>query len=70
MGPIHMTPEQAIEAGSILSASTAIGIHFGTFALADDGEADPVERLRAALQGRNDAEQFWLLQEGEGRLIP
>jgi L-ascorbate metabolism protein UlaG (beta-lactamase superfamily) len=70
MGPIHMTPEQAVEARAIFEASTAIAIHFGTFALADDGETDPPERLRRALQGGKDAEQFWLLEEGEGRLIP
>jgi L-ascorbate metabolism protein UlaG (beta-lactamase superfamily) len=70
MGPVHMTPEQAVEARSILSASIAIGIHYGTFALADDGETAPVERLQAALKGRDDADQFWLLNEGEGRPIP
>jgi L-ascorbate metabolism protein UlaG (beta-lactamase superfamily) len=70
MGPIHMTPEQAVEARTILGASVAIGIHFGTFALADDGETEPVARLGAALQGRQDAEQFWVLEEGKGRLVP
>jgi L-ascorbate metabolism protein UlaG (beta-lactamase superfamily) len=69
MGPIHMTPEQAVEARSILDASTAIAIHFGTFALADDGETDPPERLRGVLRGRKDSEQFLLLEEGKGRLI-
>ena len=70
MGPIHMTPEQALEARSILSAEVAMGIHFGTFALADDGETDPANRLRQALDGRADAQQFWIVQEGEGRLVP
>jgi L-ascorbate metabolism protein UlaG (beta-lactamase superfamily) len=69
MGSIHMTPEQAVEARSILDASTAIAIHFGTFALADDGETDPPERLRGVLRGRKDSEQFLLLEEGKGRLI-
>jgi L-ascorbate metabolism protein UlaG (beta-lactamase superfamily) len=70
MGPVHMTPEQAVEASSILDAATAVAIHFGTFALADDGETDPTDRLARALDGRKDARQFWVLQEGEGRLIP
>jgi L-ascorbate metabolism protein UlaG (beta-lactamase superfamily) len=70
MGPIHMTPEQAVEARSILLASIAIGIHYGTFALADDGETAPLERLQGALKGRSDAGQFRVLNEGEGRLIP
>lgn len=70
MGPIHMTPEQAVEARAMLAASTAIGIHFGTFSLADDGERDPIERLQQALAGRSGADRFWLLAEGEGRTIP
>jgi L-ascorbate metabolism protein UlaG (beta-lactamase superfamily) len=70
MGPIHMTPEQAVEAQEILGASTAMGIHFGTFALADDGETAPVERLQQALAIREDRAPFWTLSEGEGRLVP
>ncbi len=70
MGPIHMTPEQAVEARRILDAATAVGIHYGTFALADDGLADPQQRLLGALHASSDAAQFWLLPEGEGRMIP
>jgi L-ascorbate metabolism protein UlaG (beta-lactamase superfamily) len=70
MGPVHMTPEQAVEACRILDAATAVAIHYGTFALADDGYADPMNRLRSALEGAPDAEQFWLLPEGEGRMVP
>ena len=70
MGPVHMTPEQAVDAWTALRAGTAMAIHFGTFALADDGEADPVRRLREALQGHSDADRFWVLAEGEGRLVP
>jgi L-ascorbate metabolism protein UlaG (beta-lactamase superfamily) len=70
MGPVHMTPEQAVEARDILGASVALGIHFGTFALADDGETAPVERLHRALEGRENQNPFWFLNEGEGRLVP
>ncbi|HEY2466685.1 MAG TPA: MBL fold metallo-hydrolase [Terracidiphilus sp.] len=70
MGPIHMTPEQAVQARAILGASVAVPIHFGTFSLADDGETDPVERLEKALHGRRDSAHFWVLKEGEGRVIP
>lgn len=69
MGPVHMTPEQAVDARETLQAAVAVGIHFGTFALADDGETAPVERLRKALEGRYDAEAFWVLAEGEGRTV-
>lgn len=70
MGPVHMTPEQAVEARRILNAATAVGIHYGTFALADDSHAEPAQRLHQALEGATDAAQFWLLPEGEGRLVP
>jgi L-ascorbate metabolism protein UlaG (beta-lactamase superfamily) len=70
MGPVHMTPEQAVEARVLAGAEAAVGIHFGTFSLADDGEADPPNRLRRALAGREDADRFWTLAEGEGREIP
>lgn len=70
MGPVHMTPEQAVEARALTGAAVAVGIHFGTFSLADEGEADPLARLRRALAGREDADQFWTLTEGEGREIP
>jgi L-ascorbate metabolism protein UlaG (beta-lactamase superfamily) len=65
-----MTPEQAVKGRDLLDASTTIGIHFGTFALADDGETAPVERLRRALAGREDSTRFWTLSEGEGRMVP
>jgi L-ascorbate metabolism protein UlaG (beta-lactamase superfamily) len=70
MGPVHMTPEQAVEARVMARADLAVGIHFGTFSLADDGAADPPARLREALAGREDADRFWTLDEGEGREIP
>lgn len=70
MGPVHMTPEDAIRVREMVHAEVAVGIHFGTFALADDGETAPVDRLRRALEGRNDADRFWILSEGEGRMVP
>jgi L-ascorbate metabolism protein UlaG (beta-lactamase superfamily) len=70
MGPVHMSPEQAVEARGILGAATAIGIHFGTFSLADDGETAPTDRLHRALEQREDGDRFWTLREGEGRLVP
>jgi L-ascorbate metabolism protein UlaG (beta-lactamase superfamily) len=70
MGPIHMTPEQAVEAREILGAAAAAAIHFGTFALADDGETAPVERLQHALAACSHDAPFWVLTEGEGRLVP
>jgi L-ascorbate metabolism protein UlaG (beta-lactamase superfamily) len=70
MGPIHMTPEQAVEVRAQLGAATAVAIHYGTFALADDAEGAPTIRLRRALAGGEDGDRFWILPEGEGRQVP
>ena len=70
MGPVHMSPEQAIEAQRILSARTAIATHFGTFALADDGLTAPTDRLQAALSTQHPKPDFLVLTEGEARPLP
>jgi L-ascorbate metabolism protein UlaG (beta-lactamase superfamily) len=70
MGPVRMTPEQAVEVRNQLGAAYALAIHYGTFALADDSQADPPDRLRRALAGREEVSHFWILPEGEGRQVP
>lgn len=70
MGPVHMTPDQAIHVRTQLGAPNAVAIHYGTFALADDSHADPSTRLRRALAGREDTAHFWILPEGQGRQVP
>ncbi|MBX5484254.1 MAG: MBL fold metallo-hydrolase [Myxococcaceae bacterium] len=71
MGPIHMSPVQALHAAQLLSAERAVAIHFGTFNLADDGQDEPVEALRAAMQREHEPmDRFWVLGFGEGRDIP
>ena len=65
MNPVHMTPEQAVDAQHILNAHIAIATHFGTFSLADDSMAAPTDRLRAALRNRVPQPAFLVLAEGE-----
>ncbi|HEX5270560.1 MAG TPA: MBL fold metallo-hydrolase [Gemmataceae bacterium] len=67
MGPVHISPEEAVRVHRVLGARTSVAIHFGTFALADDGEAAPIEGLRAALARLGGAGDFWALELGEGR---
>ena len=71
MQPIHLSPEDAVEAHHILDAEVSMAIHFGTFPLGDDGEFEPVTKLREVLsrkgQGRS---PFWVLERGEGRNVP
>jgi len=70
MGPVHISPDDAVRAHEEVGAATSIGVHFGTFRLADDGEDEPVEELKRALDSRKVQHRFWALGEGEGRDIP
>jgi L-ascorbate metabolism protein UlaG (beta-lactamase superfamily) len=65
-----MTPGQAVEAHSILRAARSVAAHYGTFALADDGETEPEERLRAALQAAPGKPEFAVVAAGEGMEVP
>jgi L-ascorbate metabolism protein UlaG (beta-lactamase superfamily) len=68
MSPVHMSPDDAVRAHRALQAGTSVAIHFGTFPLTDDGEAEPPARLRAVLA--RDPQRFWVLAPGEGRDVP
>ncbi len=70
MGPIHMAPSQALYSHRILNSQYSIATHFGTFPLADDGEAEPVRELQRVLQVEPLTRPFVVLQEGEGMDIP
>ncbi len=68
MGPIHMSPRDAVRAAIDLRATLAVPMHFGTFPLADDGEHEAVEALRAALVAT--PAPFRVLDFGEGVDVP
>jgi L-ascorbate metabolism protein UlaG (beta-lactamase superfamily) len=71
MGPIHMSPEDAVAAHLALGAQASLGMHFGTFRLSDEGPADPVEDLAAAREDAGvAAPAFFTLAPGEGRDLP
>jgi L-ascorbate metabolism protein UlaG (beta-lactamase superfamily) len=66
MGPHHLSPADAVKAHGILRARTSIAAHFGTFPLGDDGQHDPEEALRDALQSADmGATRFLLPHPGE-----
>ncbi len=71
MHPVHVSPSEAIQVHNMLEARVSVAIHFGTFALGDDGELEPVLKLREALANneKNDS-RFWVLEHGEGRDVP
>jgi L-ascorbate metabolism protein UlaG (beta-lactamase superfamily) len=65
MGEVHMSPEEAVDAHLLLAARVSLASHFGTFALADDGEDEPGEVLQEALRRKNLRGEFRVLQFGE-----
>lgn len=69
MQPVHIDPAQAVDAHRALGASTSVAMHYGTFALGDDGMDEPVRELRSVLAERGE-DRFWILAEGEGKEIP
>jgi L-ascorbate metabolism protein UlaG (beta-lactamase superfamily) len=69
MGPVHLSPEDAVAAHLALGASTSLGIHYGTFRIADDGLDEPRAELDRAL-ARAGGPRFWLLPPGEGHDVP
>ncbi len=67
MAPIHCSPAEAVQIHQDIQSQQSVAIHFGTFALADDGEREPVDDLSKALHAVNlPADRFRVLNEGEG----
>jgi L-ascorbate metabolism protein UlaG (beta-lactamase superfamily) len=66
MSPVHMSPEEAVQAHEILGAKNSIAIHHGTFQLADEGIDTPKKRLIACRH--NDS--FLILNNGEFVAVP
>jgi L-ascorbate metabolism protein UlaG (beta-lactamase superfamily) len=71
MRPQHMDPAEAVAAHLALGAKKSIGIHWGTFALTDEGMDDPPRALRRALRARRVPEgRFLVLDNGESCAAP
>lgn len=66
MQDAHMNPTDAVQAFLDLNAKRALGMHFGTFQLTDEGVDEPVELLKSEMgkQGVG-AGKFGVLQFGE-----
>ena len=71
MSPVHETPAEAIRAQRDLGAATAVGMHFGTFELTDEGEDEPAQEIERLLREAPEPKpRFWVLGFGEGRDVP
>ena len=71
MAPVHMDPAEAVQARADLGAPVAVGMHFGTFQLTDEGIDEPVQDLARARDGAGLLrEAFDVLGCGETRELP
>jgi len=60
MKAVHTDPSDAMQAHVDLGARFSIGMHFGTFPLADDGADEPVVELEKARAARGIAEDVFV----------
>ena len=70
MRGIHMNPQDAVAALELLGAARALGHHWGTFHLTNEGVERPLEALAAARAERGiPADRFSALRPGEVHTI-
>jgi L-ascorbate metabolism protein UlaG (beta-lactamase superfamily) len=50
MSPVHMSPDEAVQAHEMLGARRSVAIHHGTFQLADEGIDTPRRELAARVR--------------------
>lgn len=65
MAPIHTSPKDAVRNHEEIGSRVSIGMHYGTFPLADDSEDDPrreIENLKR--EGSIGQDEFLVLGEG------
>ncbi|XP_066448078.1 N-acyl-phosphatidylethanolamine-hydrolyzing phospholipase D isoform X2 [Eleutherodactylus coqui] len=66
----HVDPEEAIRIHADVRAKKSIGIHWGTFALANEHYLDPPIKLKEALERYGlTSEEFFVVNHGESRLL-
>lgn len=65
---VHMNPEEAVQAAIDLRATTALGMHYGTFDLTDEPPDEPPRRFHAEATRRAlESVATWTLNVGETR---
>ena len=63
--PVHISPEEALQAWVDLRAAKFVGIHWGTFALAREPYDEPPRRIAEEVSRRHlDPDAVWILKPG------
>lgn len=63
MLPVHMSPKQAIEVHRDLRAKKSLAMHFGTFAMADEGQGGAERDLLEALEMSEFSDQDFVIPD-------
>jgi len=63
--PVHMNPEEALEAADMMGASHVIPMHYGTFPLGGEPLSEPAIRLMDAAERLGWQDRVQLLPEGQ-----
>jgi L-ascorbate metabolism protein UlaG (beta-lactamase superfamily) len=68
MKPVHMGPEEAVQAHVDLRGKKMLGIHWGTFVMTDEPMDEPPKKLTEAVNRLQlPKEDFWAMKLGETR---
>lgn len=68
MRPVHLDPEEAVQAALDVGSRTVVAMHWGTFDLTDEPLDEPPQRFRAEAARRGlAAERAWVMAVGETR---
>ena len=67
MSRIHLNPEEAVRVASDLGARQVVGMHWGTFDLADEPLDEPPRRFLAAAARQGFADRAFIMRVGETR---
>lgn len=69
MQPVHMSPEEALRVHRELNIKRSLGIHFGTFRLADDGQDVPQGKIKELVVAAPAPVEFTTLENGGSVVI-
>ncbi len=67
--PVHMNPEEALEAFEMMGARCMVPMHHDTFPLSSEPMHEPAQRLRHAALERNLVDRVHILLEGESLVV-